>query len=372
MQTRRYSARVTRIKRVTILTTIVALLFAMFPTGAWAANQNENPRPVSAMAQGNCTYVIRPGDTLYAIAVRYHVSVQYLAAINGIPCPNCIFAGSVLRVPCGGAPSGTICFHHMVQSGERLFRIAMRYGVSWQAIAAANHIPNPNLIFPGMWLAIPCGGAGPTTTPPEAFNQVVDELRPTGKIDQVNARLREIGLIPADKSVLDMVAIPRTAGWKGTGACPQSASSPYQVLVAPVTSNNLPTAGSISLIGAMVLPACRMDEITTTVKGSFKLLPTDRTEPIIYAMLVMTTPLYYGQQSATQAYGLLRQQFTYTEAVTGTPILNLVAPVNDLDSGPFLGSVGCRYYYGCPYVPEPIVSLGSIGFNWDGISWWWP
>lgn len=44
---------------------------------------------------------------------------------------------------------------HVVQSGENLFRIALRYNTSVAAIAAANNISDPSLIYVGQTLTIP-------------------------------------------------------------------------------------------------------------------------------------------------------------------------------------------------------------------------
>ncbi len=46
---------------------------------------------------------------------------------------------------------------HVVQPGENLFRISLRYGVTVQAMAQANNIANPNVIFIGQRLTIPGG-----------------------------------------------------------------------------------------------------------------------------------------------------------------------------------------------------------------------
>src|SRR5262249_1186265 len=46
---------------------------------------------------------------------------------------------------------------HVVEPNETLFRIALRYGTSVDAIVAANNIPNRDAINPGQVLAIPCG-----------------------------------------------------------------------------------------------------------------------------------------------------------------------------------------------------------------------
>lgn len=50
---------------------------------------------------------------------------------------------------------GEILGHHVVQPGETLYCIARAYGVDPAAIASTNGIVNPNLIYPGMELAIP-------------------------------------------------------------------------------------------------------------------------------------------------------------------------------------------------------------------------
>lgn len=55
---------------------------------------------------------------------------------------------------------------HYVRPGENLFRISLRYGVSIQAIMAANPIiRNPNLIYAGTTLQIPTGTVPPTAAP---------------------------------------------------------------------------------------------------------------------------------------------------------------------------------------------------------------
>jgi LysM repeat protein len=51
---------------------------------------------------------------------------------------------------------------HTVKSGETLFSIGRLYNVNPYAIAAANNIPYPYVIYPGQQLTIPTG----STTPP--------------------------------------------------------------------------------------------------------------------------------------------------------------------------------------------------------------
>ena len=53
---------------------------------------------------------------------------------------------------------------HTVQSGENLFRIALRYNTTVEALAAANGIPDPTRIYAGQVLVIPSANTPPTTT----------------------------------------------------------------------------------------------------------------------------------------------------------------------------------------------------------------
>ena len=57
---------------------------------------------------------------------------------------------------------------HVVQPGENLYRIALKYGTSWPVLAAANNLANPNLIYVGQVLIIPAGGTLPPVTPAPA------------------------------------------------------------------------------------------------------------------------------------------------------------------------------------------------------------
>lgn len=98
-------------------------------------------------------YIVQPGDTLFSIARRYGVSVSTLMRLNYLYNPNIIFAGMRLRVPrANPAPSYQ---SYIVRFGDTLSGIAVRFGTSIYALMIANNIPNPNLILAGMRLIIP-------------------------------------------------------------------------------------------------------------------------------------------------------------------------------------------------------------------------
>ena len=102
------------------------------------------------------SYVVKPGDNLYRIGLAFGVSWVDIAAANGIVNPNYIYAGQVLKIPTK-SPGQSPQLTHTVQQGETLFRISLRYGVSWVAIAQANNISSPYVIYPGQTLIIPSG-----------------------------------------------------------------------------------------------------------------------------------------------------------------------------------------------------------------------
>jgi spore germination protein YaaH len=120
--------------------------------------------PITAGASG-CPgfYRVCPGDNLTRIAMRFGTTVWSIARANGITNPNRIFVGQVLQIPCAATPCLTCppqpcvgCGRiHVVCFGETLSGIAFRYGTTVRAVAVANGIYNVNCIFAGQRLVIP-------------------------------------------------------------------------------------------------------------------------------------------------------------------------------------------------------------------------
>jgi LysM repeat protein len=128
------------------------------------------------------TYIVRPNDTLSAIAARYHVSVRYLARVNGLADPDRLQAGASLTVPDGtgyglaDADSGyrdsrsfqapapatqmrAAGSSYVVVSGDTLSGLSSRFGVSLTTLAAANGIVRPDLLRVGQHLVIPASAS---------------------------------------------------------------------------------------------------------------------------------------------------------------------------------------------------------------------
>lgn len=57
-----------------------------------------NPNPVSVPTTGG-TYIVQAGDTLYSIAVKFNTTVQALQQANNLADPNALVAGQKLKIP---------------------------------------------------------------------------------------------------------------------------------------------------------------------------------------------------------------------------------------------------------------------------------
>ena len=116
--------------------------------------------PVSACAGW---HIVRRGETIFSIGRLYNVNPWYIARANGLVNPNVIYVGQRIHIPCGPGywPPYPYCpgccgSTYIVRYGDTLSSIAWRYGVSAWHIAQVNHIPNMNYIWAGQRLYIPC------------------------------------------------------------------------------------------------------------------------------------------------------------------------------------------------------------------------
>ncbi|MCC6802508.1 MAG: LysM peptidoglycan-binding domain-containing protein [Anaerolineae bacterium] len=152
-------------------TQTAAALFG-FPTATFLIQPTSGP-----ILQGqDCVYEVQPGDpNLYRIGLKFGVPYQDIAARTNMVNPNIIHVGDRLVIPgCGttgyvppptstpgagvpgatpppGGGSGT----YVVQQGDTLFALSLRWGTTVSAIAAINGIQNVNLIYIDQVLTIP-------------------------------------------------------------------------------------------------------------------------------------------------------------------------------------------------------------------------
>ncbi|WP_068672068.1 glycosyl hydrolase family 18 protein [Oceanobacillus sp. Castelsardo] len=90
-------------------------------------------------------YSVKPGDSLYRISQKYHVSVDMLRLVNGLISPN-IVPGQALLI------NKTI---YTVQPGDSLYSIAKMAYVPLDRLKESNPGVDPNQLRPGMEVVIP-------------------------------------------------------------------------------------------------------------------------------------------------------------------------------------------------------------------------
>lgn len=125
-------------------------------------------------------YTVRAGDTLFSISQQFGVSLAALAAENNLPTNGWVYTGTRLQIPASAATVNQApaaqptsartdsATTYIVQPGDTLFRIAVRYGTTPQAISLANSLPTFN-VYSGQRLIIPDATTGvQPITPPSA------------------------------------------------------------------------------------------------------------------------------------------------------------------------------------------------------------
>ncbi len=163
---------------------------------------------------GRIIHTVQPGDTVSGLAALYNSSIEAIISVNALPPNGLIFVGQGLVIPIRFdmintitpnpptatripptptpellpptatpvqvitvvpptqpppppvptiPPTGVI---YIVQPGDALSTIAVRFNTTTTALAQLNNIVNPNLIFVGQRLIVPASSPPPTPIPP--------------------------------------------------------------------------------------------------------------------------------------------------------------------------------------------------------------
>ena len=150
---------------------VAAIVAANYSTIVWFGDQLPPPPPtptptLTPTPGPHLTFhVVQSGETLSSIAKVYGVSTWAIAYANRLRNPNLIYAGQVLVIPQTGSeipvptPSRTpLGCYYTVKYGDTLSFIAWRYGTDAWSIARLNGLYGINWIYAGQRLLIPgCG-----------------------------------------------------------------------------------------------------------------------------------------------------------------------------------------------------------------------
>ncbi len=182
------------------------------------------------------TYVVKKGDTLGGIAIKYNISEDELAKLNNIKDKNIIKVGQVLKLPLTAKSNPEVKNEgntYVVKKGDTLGGIAIKYNVSEDELAKLNNIKDKNTIKVGQVLKLPSTAKsnpevkseGNTTTdkPEKQQNSSVDNNKKNEDNDKATnndiiSKLKNdssLGL-PKDKkdAMLDIATILLSEGYK--------------------------------------------------------------------------------------------------------------------------------------------------------------
>ncbi|WP_420640831.1 LysM peptidoglycan-binding domain-containing protein [Candidatus Leptofilum sp.] len=131
------------------------------------------PPPETNEPRGEVTHTVTSGDTITGLSVLYDIPVDVIVAANNLTNIDSLELGQQLIIPAEGTevedivpaqtpaaeatspPPATEERTHIVQAGENLFRIGLRYGFSVEELASYNNIANPNVLDVGQVIKIP-------------------------------------------------------------------------------------------------------------------------------------------------------------------------------------------------------------------------
>ena len=99
-------------------------------------------------------YTVKAGDTLYGIANAYGLSVDELKSMNGLKNNNLSIGQLLLVSGTGEIVDGTDYDTYVVKSGDNLYAIARRYGVTVDKLKDINNLSS-NLLSVGQKLLVP-------------------------------------------------------------------------------------------------------------------------------------------------------------------------------------------------------------------------
>jgi murein DD-endopeptidase MepM/ murein hydrolase activator NlpD len=141
---------------VAALLITLALITGFVPPAAAQDGSNTVP-------PGSTTiHVVQRDETLFRIAMRYGTTVEAISAANGISDPRYIAVGQRLLIPNAqiNAPGAVIT--HMIKPGDTLDTLARAFNTTPASLASANRITNAHLLYAGQEITINQGEADPT------------------------------------------------------------------------------------------------------------------------------------------------------------------------------------------------------------------
>ena len=302
-------------------------------TASAPAPKAEAPKP-AASASG-ATYVVKPGDTLGAIAARHNASLGSVLSANGLSMSSVIHPGQKIKLgggssvavqtspkPAAPKPSApTTSGTYTIKAGDTLGAIAARHGVSLSALLSANKLGATTIIHPGKKLTIPGGSkAAPEQKPADLVpSTFLHYTYPDAVVAEANKNKHTLNGLPVPSQAQMKAIVADTARKMGVDPSLALAFS-YQE-----SGFNQRAVSPANAIGAMQVIPMSGEWASDLVGRKLNLLdPYDNATAgvaIINALIRSSPNLdtaiasYYQGQYSVQTHGMFADTKNYVAAI---------------------------------------------------------
>jgi uncharacterized protein YkwD len=189
------------------------------------------PAPHAAPAQ---SYVVKAGDTLLAIAMKFGVSMAAIQIENDLDDPAMIRAGQTLKIPAEKVNPGENAFWtvYVVKAGDTLGAISKSLDIDMNDLLKANKMSDASMLQIGQKLVVPVNGVAAqpeqAAAPAAAEPQTIAPKQAPAQQTQPT-----VELIPLDQPVQQPATQPQPA--------PQAQPTPIPVAPQVAASGDVET-----------------------------------------------------------------------------------------------------------------------------------
>jgi LysM repeat protein len=236
------------------------------------------------VAQDNqTTHVVKRGENLYRIALHYGISVDALTEANNITNASRIYAGQTLLIP-NYDPEPAIVENptlagtptkYTVTYGDTLAAIANKFGMTVDQIMKINNIDNPNHITRGQELAV--WSTTPVDEPAANIPEITVDVAPTPS--------------PAIEAVAPVEPPPSTTYTVKAGEQLSQIAKRFGVSWVDIANaNSISNADQIYTGQTLTIPGVASDPATTTTESGVV------TAPSTFQFVPDLPTIYVGRQ----------------------------------------------------------------------------
>ena len=163
-----------------------------FTGGVFLSNTSPLPRPETPeipSTENTIIYTVKRGDTLSEIARDFGTTVSNIVSLNSfITNPNLIYPGQQLTIKTPAGTSENSNSIYIVKSGDTLSRIALKYNTTVNRLVELNNIKNRNLIYPGQEIIV--ASSESTIILPNSCGKVLYQIKRGDTLSQLAIKYR--------------------------------------------------------------------------------------------------------------------------------------------------------------------------------------